>query len=190
MCREIHRLRGLYPFLVSCVTRSKCLTLGLCDVLYRSLAKYSQDESVTAACYMAVSALISEPAVGAMTARAVPPDVAKFSVDEGETSRASLDVQLEPIKVSGGEDDVALNDMVASARKKFISLGLGPALVETLREHPSCRQVYCAVLCCALLCVVALCCCVSCVGALKKWNIVEMRDFCIYVLATLLLPGC
>jgi hypothetical protein len=136
---------------------------------------------------MAVSALISESAEGAMTARAAPTDAAKVPVDEGETSgsRVSLDTQLESIKLSGGEDDMALSDMVGSARKKFISLGLGPVLVETLREHPSCRQVCCVV----LSCDVALCSCVSYVDAVKKWNIVEISDFAIYVIPALSLPG-
>ena len=151
------RMTPNHPYLVFCVARSKCLTLGLCDVLYRSLAKYSQDESVTAACYMAISALISESAEGALTARAAPTDTARLPADDSETSRTSLDTQLEPARISGGEDDLALSDLVASARKKFIALGLGPVLVETLREHPSCRQVCYPVLYCTVLCY-----CVSC----------------------------
>jgi hypothetical protein len=95
---------------------------------------------------MAVSALISESAEGLMTARTAPTDAAKLPADDGETTRQSLEAQLESRRVGGGEDDMALIGIVASARKKFISLGLGPLLVETLREHPSCRQVCCAVL--------------------------------------------
>lgn len=101
---------------------------------------------------MAVSALISESAEGTMTARTALTDAPELPVDEGESSRVSPDTQLESIRICVGEDDMVLSDLVFSARKKFISLGLGPVLVETLREHPSCRQVCYPVVCCGGVC--------------------------------------
>ena len=52
--------------------RRNCLSLGLCDVLYRAIGRFSHNESVTAACYMAFSSMLSTTRISSNTDTEIP----------------------------------------------------------------------------------------------------------------------
>ena len=52
-----------------------CQSAGLCEILYKALGRFSYNESVTAACYMALSAILETPSI---------PVVSVYSTVKGE----------------------------------------------------------------------------------------------------------
>ena len=135
------------------------MSLGLCDVLYRALGRFSLDESVTAACYMALSAMLSSdlgphPGMGGDEEEKERKE-RKDGVEEKEDPDSESGLVVCPLSspvrpshsssLSSGEargvEEVAMASAVSAIMRRLSSLGLGPLCVETLRHYPSSRQV-------------------------------------------------
>ena len=113
--------------------RSTCLSLNLCELFHRALGKFSQEESIMAACYMAISALLSETdGASEEGARALRLD---STIDDTRTEL------LLAIKLAEANEQNALSLSIHDARKRFNCLGLGPMIVDTLKEYPSSKHV-------------------------------------------------
>ena len=113
--------------------RSKCLSLNLCDMFHRALGKFSQEESVMAACFMAISALLSE------TASESGHGIRALSLTSA-VDQTVADSLLAANLTEANEQDALLLS-INDARKRFNSLGLGPMIVDTLKEYPSSKHV-------------------------------------------------
>ena len=113
--------------------RSTCLSLNLCELFHRALGKFSQEESIMAACYMAISALLSETdGASEEGARALRLD---STIDDTRTDL------LLATKFAEANEQNALSLSIHDARKRFNCLGLGPMIVDTLKEYPSSKHV-------------------------------------------------
>ena len=113
--------------------RSKCLSLNLCDMFHRALGKFSQEESVMAACFMAISALLSETAVE--SGHGIRALSLTSAVDQ------TLADSLLAANLAEANEQDALLLSINDARKRFNALGLGPMIVDTLKEYPSSKHV-------------------------------------------------
>jgi hypothetical protein len=113
--------------------RSKFLSLNLCDMFHRALGKFSQEESVMAACFMAISALLSETAVE--SGHGIRALSLTSAVDQ------TLADSLFAANLAEANEQDALLLSINDARKRFNALGLGPMIVETLKDYPSSKHV-------------------------------------------------
>ena len=77
--------------------RNVCQSAGLCEILYKALGRFSYNESVTAACYMALSAILETPSIPAVSV--YPTVKGKGDVDtEGEAEIEEEEEELENIE--------------------------------------------------------------------------------------------
>jgi hypothetical protein len=156
---------------------TKCLHHNVCDLLVRALGRFTQDECVSAASYMALSVMMS---IGVGIVRIDVEEEEQRVIDDGEGDTEGGQYEEE----EGGEEpkirgldmvsqvssaggvvafpyassysssmsDLAAEEVdlrtkgemvstVSTMRRKVISLGLCPMLLETLRNYPSSRQV-------------------------------------------------
>ena len=141
---------NLNNFSTTVSLRKKCLSLGLCDVMHRALGRFALDESVTAACYMALSSMLNSEMGAAMyleDEQGLEAEVLEDDLNELVVCPLSEPIAPHSTALSSAivepksSEEVAMATVVSAIMRRLSSLGLGPICVETLRQYPSSRQV-------------------------------------------------